>query len=228
MGASVLRQDDEYSSHVIEQTIKSVIPVLVSATSAGNAKVETTPIIAAFMVNFDFIPKHRRLSYVYYLELPKFRLFKILVETLGPEEHLPLTLLLLAEKGCQRNEKTKLTTAEFGSDLLNSFMAPTRLVALDNFLTLLVRLPLEPSEDGEDMPIDLKSYSREKLAALKTECIGIVDFTIGTRSFQVAVGRAFASGDVSFLTTDYFSPIVEKLLVLASQAPKRTHQELHI
>jgi U3 small nucleolar RNA-associated protein 10 len=69
MGASVLRQDDEYSGHVIEQTIKSVIPTLASTTSACEAKVETTPIIAAFLVNFDFIPKHRRLSYFFCLEL---------------------------------------------------------------------------------------------------------------------------------------------------------------
>jgi hypothetical protein len=68
MGASVLRQDDEYSGHVIEQTIKSVIPMLTGTTSGGKAKVETTPIIAAFLVNFDFIPKHRRLSYFCYLE----------------------------------------------------------------------------------------------------------------------------------------------------------------
>jgi hypothetical protein len=35
------------------------------ANASGNhAEIDTTPIIAAFVNNFEFIPKHRRLSYV--------------------------------------------------------------------------------------------------------------------------------------------------------------------
>ena len=45
------------------KTIKSVIPMLASA-SGDHAEIDTTPIIAAFVNNFDFIPKHRRLSYI--------------------------------------------------------------------------------------------------------------------------------------------------------------------
>jgi hypothetical protein len=134
----------------------------------------------------------------------------------------------LADKGCQSNEKTTLAMAEFGADLVNSFPAPTRLVAMDLFLMFLVQIPLEPSEDQGDLPVDLKSYSREKLIALKNECVAIVAFTIGTRSFHAAVGRAFAVGDVSFLTTDYFSPIVEKLLLLASQSRKGAIPGCHV
>jgi hypothetical protein len=63
MSASVLRQEDEYSAHVIEQTIKSVIPMLAASTD-GQTAIDTVPIIAAFVANFDFIPKHRRLLYV--------------------------------------------------------------------------------------------------------------------------------------------------------------------
>jgi hypothetical protein len=115
---------------------------------------------------------------------------------------------------------------EFGADLVNSFPAPTRLVVLDLFLMFPVQIPLDASEDRGELPVDLKSYSREKLAALKNECVAIVAFTIGTRSFQTAIGRSFAAGEVSFLTTDYFSPIVEKLLLLTSQNRKGTFQDV--
>lgn len=77
----------------------------------------TTPIISAFVVNFDFIPKHRRLS-----------LFKTLVEALGPEQHMHLALMSLAEKCCEDKERNKTTLTEFAVDLVNSFSLETRLI----------------------------------------------------------------------------------------------------
>jgi len=122
MGASVLRQDDEYSAHVIEQTIKFVIPILANAS-----RFDTAPIISAFIVNFDFIPKHRRLS-----------LFKALLEALGSNRDIAITLFLLAEKSVQANEKSRSVIREFGIDLANSFALSTRLMvcAYSVFLTL--------------------------------------------------------------------------------------------
>jgi U3 small nucleolar RNA-associated protein 10 len=89
--------------------------MLVSA-STGQTEIEIAPIISAFVANFDFIPRHRRLS-----------LFKVLLETLGPDQHLPTALFLFADKGCQANEKSKAAVTEFGADLVNSFPLSTRL-----------------------------------------------------------------------------------------------------
>jgi hypothetical protein len=83
---------------------------------AGQMDVKITPIISAFVVNFDFIPQHRRLS-----------LFRVLLETLGPEEHLSTALLLFGEKGSQAMDSGKAAIAEFGADLINSFPLATRL-----------------------------------------------------------------------------------------------------
>ena len=49
------------------------------------------------------------------------------MQTLGPEEHIAIALFLLAEKSCQANEKSNVNTAEFGSDLVNSFPLTVRL-----------------------------------------------------------------------------------------------------
>ena len=35
---------------------------MLASASGGQAGIDATPIIAAFVNNFDFIPKHRRLS----------------------------------------------------------------------------------------------------------------------------------------------------------------------
>ena len=110
----MLRQDDEYSAHVIEQTIKSIIPILASVAVRGT-HFDTSPIISAFVVNFDFIPRHRRLS-----------LFKALLEALGLDQHIHVVLLLLAEKSAQSNEKAKSNVVEFAVDLANSFVIEHR------------------------------------------------------------------------------------------------------
>jgi hypothetical protein len=86
------------------------------STSTDQTEIKIAPIISAFVANFDFIPRHRRLS-----------LFKVLLETLGPNQHLPTALFPLAEKGCQANEKSKSAMTEFGADLMNSFHLSTRL-----------------------------------------------------------------------------------------------------
>jgi len=58
------------------------------------------------------------------------RLFRVLMETVGPDEYLSTTLFLLAEKFCQGKERSKAANAEFGVDLLKSFSLSTRLTAL--------------------------------------------------------------------------------------------------
>jgi hypothetical protein len=61
-------------------------------------------------------------------------LFKVLLETLGPEEHIPTALLLLADKGkgrpaeTEKKKKDKDAMAEFAADLLNSFPLTARLI----------------------------------------------------------------------------------------------------
>jgi U3 small nucleolar RNA-associated protein 10 len=139
MGASVLRQDDEYSAHVIEQTIKSIIPILANVAVRGT-EFDSAPIISAFVINFDFIPKHRRLS-----------LFKSLLEALGLGRSIAISLFLLAEKSAQSNERTRTIIREFISDLANSFAVSDRfsvrsilgILTLDN-----LRLPRTCGEDA--------------------------------------------------------------------------------
>ena len=89
MGSSVLRQDDDYSAHVIDQTIEQVIPPLVQSLRRQKRDVVsgTSELLLSFTAAFEHIPLHRRL-----------RLFEALITKLGPEDFLAALLAMLANR----------------------------------------------------------------------------------------------------------------------------------
>ena len=48
----------------------------------------------------------------------------------------------------------------------------------------------------------------------------MIALVLGSRTFQISVGRCFATGDLSIVDNDFFSQIVEKLLLLTPQNRK--------
>ena len=89
MGTTTLRQSDEYSAHVINQTIESVIPPLISSlrTQKGGTLAGTSELFLSFAAAFEHIPSHRRLT-----------LFATLVDKVGPEDHLFALLVILVDR----------------------------------------------------------------------------------------------------------------------------------
>jgi hypothetical protein len=85
---------------------------------------------------------------------------------------------------------------------------------------LIVLIPRDQNEDIENLPVNVKSYSRDKLGALKAECLEMIALVLGFRTFQISIGRSFADGDLSIVNNDFFSPIVEKLLLLTPENQK--------
>jgi len=73
----------------------------------------------------------------------------------------------------------------------------------------------EAADDTILLPIDLKSYSTEKLNALKRNSVEIVASILESRSYQSGVRHAFAMGDVEIISEDRFPAIIEKLLLLS-------------
>ena len=89
MGSSVLRQNDEYSAHVISQTIREVIPPLILSLrkDKGNPVTGAAELLLSFVAAFEHVPPHRRNG-----------LFTSLVQTLGAEEFLFALLAMLVDK----------------------------------------------------------------------------------------------------------------------------------
>ncbi|KAF2222501.1 armadillo-type protein [Elsinoe ampelina] len=89
MSSSILRQGDDYSAHVIDQTVSQVIPPLVSSLRKKNQDLVTgaAELLLSFTAAFEHMPMHRRLQ-----------LFKQLITALGPEEALSAIIAMLFEK----------------------------------------------------------------------------------------------------------------------------------
>ena len=77
-------------------------------------------------------------------------------------------------------------------------------------------IPHDSNPESESFPLDLSSYSQEKLKSLERQCLNIISMVLSSRSFQGAVTRAFASSEA--VSSDNFSSVVEKLLQLSAQS----------
>jgi hypothetical protein len=79
-------------------------------------------------------------------------------------------------------------------------------------------IPHDPSQEADGFPLEIMSYSQEKLRSLERQCLNIISMVLSSRSFQGAVNRAFAAGDA--VSSDNFSSVVEKLLHVSAHSKK--------
>lgn len=89
MGSNLLRQSDDYSAHVIDKTIASVIPPLITAfrKDRRGPLAGVSELLFSFVAAFDHIPSHRRQD-----------LFSALVDRLGVAEFLYALLTVLVDR----------------------------------------------------------------------------------------------------------------------------------
>ena len=123
MGTSVLRQSDDYSAHVISQTIKEVVPPLIQSLRQGKKSpvAGASDILVSFTTAYEHIPSHRRKP-----------LFVALVETLGPNEFLFALIGMLVDRYGPSD-----ALLAFIVDLLNNFKIEIQLATLVNLLDLI-------------------------------------------------------------------------------------------
>lgn len=123
MGSSVLRQSDDYSAHVINQTIREVIPPLIETFRKTRKPIvaSASELLASFVIAYEHIPSHRRQG-----------LFISLVENLGPQDFLFALVAMFVDKyGTSDNVLT------FTAELINHFNVETQMQTLIKFLDLV-------------------------------------------------------------------------------------------
>ncbi|KAF7326662.1 U3 small nucleolar RNA-associated protein 10 [Mycena venus] len=96
MGSNVFHRDDSYSFKVVQKTIDSIVPVMVSSLkNAHTARLDlylaSRDFLRVFTDASNHIPRHRRTSF-----------FGHLVDVLGPADFLPPLCMLLVEKMANR------------------------------------------------------------------------------------------------------------------------------
>ncbi|WPJ63015.1 hypothetical protein SMAC4_06482 [Sordaria macrospora] len=106
MGSSVLKQADDYSAHVVNQTVKEVIPPLIETfrKSRRNLVASTAELLTSFVVAYEHIPSHRKQD-----------LFITLIENLGPEDFLFAVLAMFVDKYGATDNMIAFTTQIIGS-----------------------------------------------------------------------------------------------------------------
>ncbi len=96
MGNSILRQDDSYSTQLIQQTVTTIIPTLATERSARkfSKSLVSAGIFRVFTSAVQDIPIHRRLP-----------VFISLVETLDPKETMWQVCVIIIDNALTRDKK---------------------------------------------------------------------------------------------------------------------------
>uniref|UniRef100_A0A1I8QA80 HEAT repeat-containing protein 1 n=1 Tax=Stomoxys calcitrans TaxID=35570 RepID=A0A1I8QA80_STOCA len=143
MGSSVVRHDDAFSFHIINDIIVSIVPILVKDKSA------VIPVLKVFSDIMLDVPEHRRLP-----------LYTKLISTLGSEQYLWMFLCVVFEAHVIDDEKQRLlqkknpkppTAAshdqvakriEIVLELSNSFAPPIILDSCIQLMKYIAELPM--------------------------------------------------------------------------------------
>lgn len=96
MGNSILRQDDSYSTQLIQQTVTTIIPTLANTKSVRqfSKNLVSAGIFRVFTSAVQDIPVHRRLP-----------VFISLVETLDPADTMWQVCVIIVDNALTRNKK---------------------------------------------------------------------------------------------------------------------------
>ncbi|KAK7534940.1 uncharacterized protein J3D65DRAFT_629488 [Phyllosticta citribraziliensis] len=148
MSSSTLRQTDEYSAHVIDQTISRVIPPLAASLRKRKRDLVlgAAELLLSFTAAYEHIPLHRRLG-----------LFGQLTKTMGPDDSLFAIVAMLLER-----YPTDKAVKRFTVDLMRLFDPATNLKASKRYLDL-VEDALQPKRTVSDALFSLNEKDPDQI-----------------------------------------------------------------
>ncbi|KAL6926374.1 hypothetical protein ACO0SA_003334 [Hanseniaspora valbyensis] len=153
MGSHSIKQDDEFTTNVVQNTIKAVIPALLN--NSQNKQQEIEFLLSSFVAAFNHVPKHRRV-----------KLFTTLVQTLNAENSIPPFLFLIGEQYYNANNNFKLAEGKeiitFVKNFTNNFSAEQQLKSILEFLNLIKILPIITSSSHDNAEV-LKKVKSDML-----------------------------------------------------------------
>lgn len=215
MGAHTIRQDDEFSVHIVEQTVVHVIPALVNSNKNNKAD-EVEFLLTSFASAFVHIPRHRRV-----------RLFTTLASTLGAQLSIHIILYLIGVQYSNAVAKNRVaesrSLAEFGTAFLKHFTPVEQLNAVKSFTESWKSIPTDSlARDAVNSDVlvaspifnsTILSLTAAELQALKVNLVEFIDVTlVGTETSSVAPLQL----KVSSVLLDSESSDEDKIVVLES------------
>jgi U3 small nucleolar RNA-associated protein 10 len=209
MGNSVLRQNDEYSSYVISQTIHEVIPPLISSLrkEKGNPVIGAAELLLSFVAAYEHVPAHRRQG-----------LFTSLIQTLGAEDFLFALLAMLIDK-YGPIDSIKI----FAVEISTSFSVEIQLQSAGKLLDLIGDA-LKPKPTYSTVLLNANDESvQTPQEAVLNELI-LLQYLLQQRNLATQTGKMLARDDmVAARVRDLYSNILENVLVLADSLKEQKH-----
>ncbi|RFU35785.1 hypothetical protein B7463_g586, partial [Scytalidium lignicola] len=200
MGSSVLRQNDDYTSHVISQTIREVIPPLISSLrkEKRNPVTGAAELLLSFVTAFEHIPPHRRRP-----------LFTSLIQTLGPEDFLsPLLAMLVDKYGTSDNIMT------FSMELSSSFSVEVQLQGAAQHLYLIADV-LKPNPTFSSILLGANEDGFDSKRVILDELVSL-SHLLSQKKLVTQTGKLLQQDDMDAARIrELYSTLVENLLMLA-------------
>jgi U3 small nucleolar RNA-associated protein 10 len=183
MGANILRQDDNYSFHVVQQTLETIVPSLLNCGDE-NPLLYVKNIMDVFVNALGHIPTHRRL-----------KLFIILIETLGEELYLGYLISLIVASPIIAAEKPLLPIDDsinhkkFALQLIHHFSPEIELRALDSIMNVYSCMP--DSQSAPEIPaiLDSSTLKTKSIQKIKLHLLDFVNTFLKTTLAKIGPGN---------------------------------------
>ncbi|KAF2787947.1 U3 small nucleolar RNA-associated protein 10 [Melanomma pulvis-pyrius CBS 109.77] len=205
IGSTLLRQKDDYSAHVVDQTISRVVPQLAASLRARHKNFLTgvADLLLSFTAAFEHIPQHRRL-----------KLFSELAETLGPRDSLSAIIALLVDR-----YPTGTTHRKFAIDLLLEFDPVVTLETFKGYLDLAVDAA-GPKRKISDTLFGLNEKQPSQVENALTNLLSSLSEFAADEKLKGHVGKAFRRKAESTAPREIFASIVDTTIQLSKKVVK--------
>lgn len=208
MGANTLRQDDEYSAHVIEQTVQRVIPPLVKSLQeqGGSLLAAGAELVSTFVASYKHVPVHRRL-----------RLFQALTETLGPAEFLFAIVAKLAAKYAVDGGEAEVK--EFISMLAGGFTAEVQLGTVVKYLSTIKDVLNQNAKGETSVLFGSEEDGRDVLAQeMARRLLAVLKAFLGSERLKARVAKSLkTSREDAAILRAFFSQAMEQTMALGEE-----------
>lgn len=201
MGSSVLRQADDYSAHVVNQTIKEVIPPLIDTfrKSRRNLVASASELLASFVIAYEHIPSPRKHS-----------LFLSLIENLGPEDFLFAVIAMFVDK-----YGTTDNILGFLAQIMDNFDVAVQLQSLVKLLDL-IRDILKPKPTLSEVLLGRNEENAKDPQKTALKELTLLHHVLGNRRLKTEIAELAERDDMeSAKIRDIYATLLEDILTLA-------------
>lgn len=201
MGSSVLKQADDYSAHVVNQTVKEVIPPLIDTfrKRGRNVVASTKDLLASFVTAYEHIPSHRRHD-----------LFISLVQNLGPDDFLFAVLAMFVDRYAATDNMVSFTT-----QLMSTFSVETQLQTLIKFLDLIGDI-FKPKPALSSVLLGNDLTGEQETQRVATKQLNLLPHLLANRRLKREITQLAERDDMeSAKIRDLYATLLESILTLA-------------